>query len=148
MEIFETLGINQTLFMQFGIFMVVYLVLSNVVFKPYLAAFTKRKEQTVGKTDLAERFIKETEELEVEYSSKAREMNRETKEIFDNSRSQAMKQYDQVVSQARGRANEILASARTEIEAQVSAARTKLDAEIPSVTQAINSQVVGKELAQ
>ncbi|NQY99165.1 MAG: ATP synthase F0 subunit B [Bdellovibrionales bacterium] len=148
MEIFATLGINQTVFIQFGIFMIVYLVLSNMLFKPYLAAFTKRKEQTVGKTDLAERFIKETEELEAEFATKAREMNKQTKEIFDSSRTEALKKYDDVVLEARGKANKILDAARTEIETQVSAARQQLDSEIPAVTQTINAQIVGKELAQ
>lgn len=148
MEIFKTLGINETIFMQFGIFMVVYLFLSNVLFKPYLKAFTKRKEQTVGKTDLAERFIEEAKELEVEYSTKARAMNQKTKEIFDASRSEALKAHDEVVAEARDKAKGIIETTRKEIETQVEAARQQLDTEVPAISKSINQQVIGKELAQ
>jgi len=148
MEIFDTLGLDQTMAMHFGIFVIVYLFLSNLLFKPYLRAFTKRTEQTVGKTDLAERFIEETKELEVEYSTKARQLNQKTKAIYDESRSEAMKQYDQIVTEARVKAKTVLDKTRGEIESQVQAARKQLKNDIPSISKSINQQVIGKEVAQ
>lgn len=143
MELLKTLGLDSTVAFQFGIFLIVYLFLSNLLFKPYLKAFNKRKEQTIGKTDTAERFITETAELEGEYETKAREINQKFKVIYDESRSQALKEHDRLVAEARSKAKELTEKAQKEISVQMQSARDELKAQVPVIAKTITTQVVG-----
>lgn len=143
MELLKTLGIDGSVAFQFGIFLVVYLFLSNVLFKPYLKAFNKRKEQTVGKTDTAERYIAETQDLESEYETKAREINQQFKVIYDESRTLALKEHDRLVAEARSKAKSLTEKAQTEITSQMQAAQKELKSQVPAIAKTISAQVIG-----
>ena len=143
MELFKTLGLDETILFQFGIFLVVYLFLSNILFKPYMKAFDKRSEQTVGKTDTAERFIVEAQELENEYETKAREINKKFKVIYDESRTLALKEHDHLVAEARSSAKEITEKAQKEITIAMQEAQKKLQLEVPAIAKTISNQVIG-----
>src|SRR5262245_8514189 len=71
MSLLASLGVNETLVIQLGIFLAVYMVLKYVLFTPYFKAFNQRAESTVGQADLAERYIAETKALEDEFANKA-----------------------------------------------------------------------------
>ncbi len=143
MELLRTLGLDSTVAFQFGIFLVVYLFLSNVLFKPYLKAFNKRKEQTVGKTDTAERYVTETQQLENEYETKAREINQQFKVIYDESRTVALKEHDRRVAEARAKAKSLTEKAQAEITSQMQAAQQELKAQVPAIAKTISVQVIG-----
>lgn len=143
MELLKTLGLDSTVAFQFGIFLIVYLFLSNLLFKPYLKAFNKRKEQTVGKTDTAERYISETQDLENEYETKAREINQQFKVIYDESRTLALKEHDRLVSEARAKAKSLTEKAQQEITSQMQAAQQELQSQIPVIAKTITGQVIG-----
>ena len=91
MDILSALGVDATLGIQFIIFLVSYVFLVNVVFKPYHRAYEERVKRTLGNAEFAERILAETKELEIEFEQKARLLNYETKGIFDSERSEAMK---------------------------------------------------------
>jgi F0F1-type ATP synthase membrane subunit b/b' len=146
MELIETLGLDSTIALQFGIFIIVYLFLSQVLFKPYMAAFDERQEQTIGKTDTAERFIAEAQNLEQEYATKAQEINRKFKLIYDESRSQAMKEHDRLVNEAREKAKVLTEQSRKKISEQAVAAQADLAKQIPELSKTIAVQVLGGTL--
>src|SRR4051812_27285178 len=103
MDLLIQLGVNYTLGIQLVMFLVVFAVLKNLLFEPYFKAFNERKERTLGKTELAERFVAEARELEEKYSMRAQEANDRFREVFDKSRSEAMKEYDRLIGDARGK---------------------------------------------
>lgn len=143
MELFKTLGLDVTVFIQFGLFVFVYIFLSNILFKPYIKAFNKRKDQTIGKTDTAERYIAEAEDLEKEYETKAREISLKFKVIHDESRSSALKEHDKLVTEARSQAKELTDQAKKEITTQTQQAKSELKAQIPIIAKSISEQMVG-----
>ncbi|MCB0384998.1 MAG: ATP synthase F0 subunit B, partial [Bdellovibrionales bacterium] len=123
MEILTALGVNSTLGIQFIIFLVAYVFLTTLVFKPYHRAYEERVKRTEGNTDLAERILTESKDLELQFEQKARALNNETKIIFDHSRTEAMKEYDRMVSQARDRAKSIMEKTRLQIGHEFESAR-------------------------
>ena len=145
MEILNALGVDYTLGIQFVIFVVAYLFLTNLVFKPYHRAYEERVNRTAGNTDLAERIISETKDLELEFETKARALNNETKIIFDHSRTEAMKEYDRMVSQARERAKSIMEKTRFQITHEMENARTEINKEIPEITRSVVKKLMGQE---
>ncbi len=143
MEILTALGVNSTIGIQFIIFVVAYLFLSNLVFKPYHKAFEERVSRTQGDTDLAERIISETKDLELEFETKARSLNNETKIIFDRSRSEAMREYDRMVSQAKQRAKEQLDKSRLQVAHEMEKSREEVTKQIPEITKSLVTKMIG-----
>jgi len=144
MEIFTSLGLNWTLFVQMGIFLVVFLVLKTVLFEPYFAAFRERRERTVGQAEAAERYIHEAKALEEQYSAKAQAINSEFRAIYDKTRSETQKEYDRVIQDARGKAKTWTEQARTKIEKEVRDAKQQLSPDVPVISQLIINKMLGK----
>jgi F0F1-type ATP synthase membrane subunit b/b' len=147
MDLLIQLGVNETLGIQLGMFLVVFVFLKYLLFGPYYAAFNERKERTLGKTELAERFIAEAQELEEKFAVKAQEANDRYREVYDKSRTETMHEYDRVIADARGKAKGLVDESHQKIQKEMAAARTQLQAEVQSVAQLINNKLIGKDLS-
>ncbi|MCB0341525.1 MAG: ATP synthase F0 subunit B [Pseudobdellovibrionaceae bacterium] len=145
-NLLASLGINATTGIQFLIFVVVYVFLSQLLFKPYFQAYLERKSRTVGSQDQAERIVAATEELETVYQEKARKFSDSYKRIYDQSRSEALHEHDRLVAEARLRAKAIVEDTRTKVAQEVEKARVAMAAEAPQVSQAIVAKLTGKEM--
>ncbi len=145
-EILFSLGVDHTLFYHLGIFLVVYLVLSQIIFKPYFAAYLKRRERTVGNQDKAENLLAEAKQLEASFASKAREINEKIKAVYDKEKAQALKRQEEIVALARQQVKEGVEANRQIISQEVQKAKQDLSEQAPSVSQAIVNQLLGKEL--
>ncbi|MCC7404692.1 MAG: ATP synthase F0 subunit B [Bdellovibrionales bacterium] len=145
MEILTALGVDYTIGIQFIIFVIAYVFLTTLVFRPYHRAFEERVRRTEGNTETAERIIAESKELEVEYEQKARALNNETRVIFDHSRTEAMREYDRMVSQARERAKNIVEKTRSQITFEVEKTRSDMSKEVPGLTKAVVQKLMGQE---
>ncbi|MCB0361462.1 MAG: ATP synthase F0 subunit B [Bdellovibrionales bacterium] len=145
MDILASLGVNSTLGIQLVIFLFSYFFLTLLIFGPYHRAYEERVKRTEGNTEIAERILAESKELEVEYEQKARALNNETKIIFDRQRSEAMKEYDRMVSQARDRAKSIVEKNRSLIGSEFLKAKSEIKKEIPLLVQSVERKMVGTE---
>jgi F-type H+-transporting ATPase subunit b len=146
MELLTQLGVNSTLGVQLVTFLVVFVVLKQLLFQPYYAAYVERKERTLGRTELAERFVAETRALEDQYGLRAQEANDRFRAVFDKTRGEAQKEYDRLVQQAREKAKILVEDSRVKIHREVENARTQLNQEVVGVSQLINHKLIGKEL--
>lgn len=146
MDILSALGVDATLGIQFIIFLVTYIFLVNVVFKPYHRAYEERVKRTHGNAEVAERILAETKELEVEFEQKARLLNYETKGIFDSERSEAMKEYDRTVSQARERAKSTMEKNRASIVRELARAREFMRSGTPDISRGVVDKLIGLEV--
>lgn len=145
MAILESIGLDQTLFIQFAIFFVTYIFINQLVFKPYNKAFEERTKKTVGNQGLAEQALEETKVLELEYEQKARMINSEFKTIYDASKAEALHEYDRLISEARENAKNVLTANRKKIANELEKAKLDLSKEVPLVSDAIVSKLLGKE---
>jgi F-type H+-transporting ATPase subunit b len=148
MELLRGLGVNSTVGIQMVIFLVAYLALHFILFKPYFRAYVDRVERTMGRAELAERFLAESQSLQSEYERKARELSAQFKTIFDGSRSTAMREYDQLVNDARQAAKASFETSKQKIDVEIDAARKSLQSEIPALSEVITARLLGKDLAQ
>lgn len=146
MEIIKSLGVDSTLWVQLVCFLVSYLALSNFLFKPYMRALEERQKRTVGGEELAARLSGEASELHGEYEQKARALNAQIKGFYDQSRTEATKEFETIVKTARDESGSLVQSAREKISTEVQKARVGLSAEVPAVSTAIASKLAGKEL--
>ena len=137
LSILESLELNQTVFVHFGIFLVVYLFLHFLIFKPYFNAFLERKKRTEGSQESAGQLLEDVKKLEGEYQEKARAYNSEYKTVYDNSRLEANKEQDRIIDSAKQKIKTNLENRRNKIEAELEMARKQLAEEVPGVSQAI-----------
>lgn len=147
MEILKSLGIDFTLWIHLACFLIAYFGFTTLVLKPYMAALRERERRTLGNEEMAVRLVDEANELHSEYERRARALNSELKGAFDQSRSEAMREYDTMVNVARDEAAKLIAASRVEIAAEIQNTRKILMAEIPAVSAAITTKLAGKEIA-
>ncbi len=146
MQMLEALGVNATVLYQFGFFLITYIVLSNVLFKPYYKAFLTRGEKTVGNTESAEKMLAEARDLEAEYELKAREINTKVRGIYEQSRQQAMREQEKQMAEARLRAKQIIEDNKQKVQTEVARAQQEISKEVTSVSQAMATKLLGKDL--
>lgn len=146
MELFTSLGINSTIFMQIGIFLVTFVFLKYVLFDPYFAAYEERNKKTVGQVDEAEKYIQETKALEEKYSKEAKRINEEYKSIYDKTRLEALKAYEEKIASAREIAKTEVDSARALISKNAHEAKNEIKEELPEISEMISSRLLGKGL--
>lgn len=143
--IVQALGINSTLFVQLGLFLVVLLFLWGVVFNPYFAAFNERQSQTLGNQDEAESLAAKTRELEAIYQRKARGANMDIKSIFDKQRLSAQEEHERILLEAKDRSRNLIDSAKTQVQEEYNRAREELLKESGNFGREIADRLVAKE---
>jgi len=146
MELLSALGLNSTIVPQFFIFMVAYIALTQLVFKPYLQAFNARKQATYGNQESAEQTILEAQDIQYKYESKAKEINNQIKSIYDSARKQATTLQEELVHGARAEAEQLTKKNREEISIAVGKVREDLKKHVPELSQAISNRLLGKEV--
>ncbi len=147
-NIITALGIDTTLWMQFGIFAISYIFLKQVVFNPYYKAFEEREGQTTGNNDKAEQIFAQTRELETLYQRKARNLNAEIKEIYDRIRIEATREQDRIQTEAREKAKASMEEIRDKIQEQFNHAREELIKQTPALSQIMSEKLLPPEIRQ
>ncbi len=148
MEILRGLGVDGTIGYQLVLFLLTYLVLHFVLFNPYFKAFKERVNRTMGRAELAEKYLAETNLLQSEYETKARTLSSQYKSIYDESRAKAMSEYDKLVSEARQKAKDQTEKNKADIAAEFARAHEQMQKEIPSIAGAVTARLLGKDLIQ
>ena len=72
-EIFGKLGIDGTIFFQFGIFLVLAIALNKILFKPLQDVIQEREDKTTGLKGKADKILLEAEQLKEETELKLSE---------------------------------------------------------------------------
>lgn len=146
MELLTSLGINSTALSQLVVFIFVYFILSRVVFRPYLRAFLKREESTVGSEENAEKLLQEASELSEKLQEKSKKISLEQMSIYNEVRQEAQKDFDRLVGEARVEADKELEGLRSVIKSDVNKVRENMSTEASSVSEGIVGKLIGKSL--
>jgi F0F1-type ATP synthase membrane subunit b/b' len=76
------LSVDATFGIQLLFFLISYFVLSNFLFKPYLAALSERERLTAGSEKQAEEIMAEHKEMKYQYEQKAKQLSVHVKNNF------------------------------------------------------------------
>lgn len=140
----QQLGINSTVFIQFGLFIFSTTFLSLYVFGPYAKAAEDRDAQTRGSQDLAQEFEKQTLDLHTEYESKARAVNNKIQDVYKTMRADVNQEYEKTVQTARKESEKKIEITRLQIKDSVAAARETLKKDTPQIVMALTQKLLGK----
>jgi F0F1-type ATP synthase membrane subunit b/b' len=142
LDILTGLGVNETVFAQFAIFIVAFLFLKYFIFSPYLAAYEERRRRTVGGSGVAKELQQEITSLEERFAAEARQLNDKIKVAFDEKRTKAQKETAVIVSQAQKVAQEKLALGKKDIQEAYVGAKDQLKTLVPELGQAIKQRLL------
>ena len=146
MQVLQSLGVNSTLWIQILIFFIAFLILNNLVFRPYLKAFEKRGEQTLGQANLAEEIDLRTQDLHMQYEASLRRQNQEVQKIFNDLKKDGAQEAGQLLDQARVQMENITANTRQKVNEDVSRAKDEFKTQIPEISKAIVEKLVGRNI--
>lgn len=140
MEILLQLGANETVFVQFFIFVISITFLTVFVYGPYFKAYDLRLKQTKGADQVAFETQEEAKKIESIYQLRAREINEKINTIFENSKKQANDSSAIVINQAKEVTVGLTESARKEINEQ----RINAEKNILSISQEVANEISKK----
>jgi len=132
-----------TILYQAVLFVVLYFVLKQLVFEPFLASLDARHRRTRGAIEDAAKLREETTRLQAEYEQQMTAIRREAAAAADEIHRQAEKEEHEIIDAARQEAARSNAQARETIAAQTEATRSALAAETDHLSQDILATLLG-----
>lgn len=142
LNIITALGIDSSLWVQLIIFIGTFLMLKQIVFAPYFAAYEARQGQTKGYQDKAEEVFAQTRELEMHYQRKARGLAAEIKAIYASAKQQVTTEQEKIQMTAEQNAKKMLELSRTQLLEEFNRVRDELSKQAPEIGQAITAQLI------
>lgn len=143
--IFTSLGVNSTIWIQLGIFLAVYILFTTIVVQPYFKAFQERQKKTVGSEAAADALVDQTRELEAAFQRKARDLNLDIKDIYDQAKAEAAREQSRIQTESRDKSKAQLDAARAKLKDEYNRAREELIKEAPQVGALIKERLLAKE---
>lgn len=138
--------LDYTILYQVILTVLLWLVLSKLVFQPYLKMFEQREQKTLGATHEAANLEREGARLKAEYEERiaqAQESGRVAKEAILQA---AREQRDQILSAARDEASAVLERVREDIRRQLESERRAVAANAAAVAQSMASRILGRNV--
>ncbi len=140
MQILLQLGANQTVFIQFIIFIITISFLTIFVYGPYFKAYDQRMKQTKGADEVAYETQEEAKKIESIFQARAREINEKIKNVYEASKSQAVGVVTNILNEAKASAAGLTDKARKEIGLQ----KINAEKEIQNISQDVAVEISKK----
>ena len=141
------IDVDGTLFVQFALFVLMLIVLSRLVFRPYLAMRDARHKGIEGAREEASAMQQRARDTNADYDAKLTKARLRGAEERARLRGEGAIYERQVLGAARDESQKTLDAARTKIAADATAARDKLAAESTTLARQIVKKILGREAA-
>lgn len=142
------IDLDATLFIQLGIFLLVFILLRFLLFRPVIQLIEKRREVTTGKKEEAEKFERDSEKLQAEFDKQMAEIRAAAGAEKDRIIEQARRQERDLLVKAREDARAIVEEAKADANAQAAVAREEIRGEIDGLVSAVASRILGREVVR
>lgn len=143
-EALPVVDVDNTIFIQGGIFLALIFVLKPLLFDPWLAARDRRAQRIGGAFEEAALLREQAAEKSTEYDARLRRAKDEAMTIRSDRRKAAEGEEATLVAAARRDAAESLDATKTKISADIEQARTELQSRVDSLASDVTKQVLGR----
>ncbi|MBC7692988.1 MAG: ATP synthase F0 subunit B [Methylotenera sp.] len=143
--ILQQLGLDQTFFTEFAIFAVLFLVLSNLYFKPFLKLFEARNKRTVQDRAAAEKLVSQAHSKIEEYKTQLSQARADARKDFDAVLLETKKEEAEILSHARNEAKKITQDAVDSISRQTEQLKKQLEVEVESLAKTISDTLLKRQ---
>ncbi|MBS1963389.1 MAG: ATP synthase F0 subunit B [Bdellovibrionales bacterium] len=134
-EIFAQLGIDQTFYMQFAIFVALFLVLPPLFFKPFQKLIEARHQKTVADRERAEELVKQANAKLDEFRTRMTE-----------ERARARAEHERVISEVKAEEAKIVGVAREEAKKITQMSLENIQNQSAQLKRALEADVEGLAL--
>ena len=141
------IDVDGTVLVQFGFFVVLWVVLYQFLFKPYLKMRDDRDKGIEGARHSAKEMEANAKKIVAEYDAAFSRAKLRGAEERQSLRSAAAAHERQVLGAAREEAQRTLADARTKIAGDAAKAKSALDAQAAQMAKKVASRILGREVA-
>ena len=142
----DQLGLDISFFVEFGIFAVLFFLLSRIYFKPFLKLFEARRKKTVEDRQAAERLLAEANTKLDEYKRVLTEEKQAVKKSYDQALAEARKQEHELLTEAREEAKKITQESAESVNRQRAQLRVQLEADVESIAQNISEKLLSRKM--
>jgi F-type H+-transporting ATPase subunit b len=143
----QLIDIDGTVFVQFGIFVILALVLWRFMWRPYLRVRGERVSRVEGYREEATKMDADAQQRLGRAEAALAEARRAGSGERTVARAEAQAREQTVLAEANAAANRTLADARARLEATVAGERAKLNAQAGEVALAAARKILGREVA-
>ena len=141
------IDIDGTLFLQFGLFVIMLIVLSRVLFRPYLQLRDARHKGIEGAKHEAAELRERTTQTQADYESKLVKARQRGNDERQKLRTEGAAVERQVMGAARDESQKALEAARGRITGEATSARAELQKQSTALARQIVSKILGREVA-
>ena len=141
------IDLDGTVFVQFALFVIMLIVLSRVLFRPYLAMRDARHKGIEGAREEASAMQERARQTNADYDAKLTKARQRGAEERARLRGEGAIYERQVLGAARDESQKTIDAARGKINADAGAARDKLGAESSALAKQIVKKILGREAA-
>jgi len=143
-ESLPVVDIDNTIFLQAILFLILFLILNTFLFKPWLEVQARRTQSISGALEKAEQMQLDASAKGDEYDAKLRAARDEAMGLRSDQRKQGEKEAAAQLSEARDEARKSLEAARARIDEEASLARTSLSGRVDELARDIVSKILGR----
>ncbi len=141
------IDIDLTAVVQFGLFVIIYLVANKLLFQPYLQLRERRKAGIEGAREEAERMTAQADAKLADYQKQLAIARDRAGEEGRKVRAEASAHEKEVTDKARATAQKAIDDAQAKMRAETEAARTQLMPQADALAKAMASKLLGREVA-
>jgi F-type H+-transporting ATPase subunit b len=141
------IDVDGTLLVQFALFLIMLVILSRTLFRPYLKLRDARHKGIEGAREDAHGMDGRVRSIIADYDAKLSAAKLRGAEERQRLRTEGATHERQVLGAARDEAQKSLEGARAKISGEAAAARAKLEAESTTLARDIVKKILGREVA-
>ena len=141
------IDIDSTVFVQFGLFLLLFLVAKKLLFKPYLDLRERRKAGIDGARAEAERMTAQADAKLADYEKQLASARNRANEEGRKVRAEASAHEKDVTDKARAEAQKAIDEATAKMRAETDAARLQLLPQANTLARQIASKLLGREVS-
>ena len=141
------IDLDNTVLVQFGLFLLMMLILHYALFKPYLRARLERGDRIDGERKRARDMEEAAKTKIADFEGKLEKAKQAGIGLRDNARKEAATRERQILDSARTESAKLVETQRASIAQAGEAARSKLRASSEDWARRLASRILGREVA-
>jgi F-type H+-transporting ATPase subunit b len=140
------ISLDYSIVYQIILFVALWVILSKVLFRPYLNLLEERERKTIGTQDTSTELEQEGARLRAQYEEKIAQAQAAGYAAKEAILQAARQERERVLTQAREEAMGVLEGVRREVENQIQKERQTAAAEVRTIAQEMASKVLGRNV--
>ncbi len=140
------IDIDYSIFIQIGLFLLIWFFLARFVFPPFQRLLGEREQRTEGMKAEAEKLLEEAEQLRIQYEDIITKAKGEGNSIKEGIRQEALQAREELLTRAQEDAASFLQTARQQIQEEMQKGRQLAVQEAEVIAQEMAEKILSRKV--